>query len=132
MLQNRSSAKSRKGVLMNLILESANRGFPLKHREIQQYANAIRQSRLGVDCEPISDFWTFRFLDRHHEQLATHWSKPLDMQRATSLNPEAVKSWFNLIEKFIVNLGIDPRNIYGMDESGFPTAYGGKERVIGG
>jgi len=54
------------------------------------------------------------------------------MQRARSLNPEAVKLWFNLIEKFIVDLGIDPRNIYGMDESRFPTAYGGKERVIGG
>ena len=95
----------KEGVLVNLILESASRGFPLKHCEIQQYANAIHQSRLGVDCEPVSDFWIFRFLDRHHEQLATHWSKPLDMQHARSLNPEAVKSWFDLIEKFIVDLG---------------------------
>ena len=119
-------------VLVNFILESADRGFPLKHREIRQYANAIRQSRLGTDCEPVSDFWIYRFLDRHHERLATHWSKPLDMQRARSLNPEAVKSWFDLVEKFIIDLGIDPENIYGMDESGFPTAYAGKERVVGG
>ncbi|KDR65049.1 hypothetical protein GALMADRAFT_82338, partial [Galerina marginata CBS 339.88] len=53
------------------------------------------------------------------------------MQRARALNPEAVKSWFDLIERFIVSLGIDPKNIYGMDESGFPTAYNGKERVVG-
>ena len=120
------------GVLVNFILESANHGFPLKHREIRQYANAVQQSRLGPDCEPIGDSWIFGFLDRHHEKLATHWSKPLDMQRARSLNPEAVKSWFDLVEKFIVDLGIDPGNIYGMDESGFPTAYAGKERVVGG
>lgn len=119
-------------VLVNFILESANRGFPLKHCEIRQYANAVRQSRLGADCEPVSNFWIFWFLDRHYERLATHWSKPLDMQRARSLNPEAVKSWFDLIEKFVVDLGIDPRNIYGMDESGFSTAYSGKERVVGG
>ncbi len=117
-------------VLVNFILESADRGFPLKHREIRQYANAIQQSRLGADCEPASDFWVFRFLDRHHELLATHWSKPLDMQHAKSLNPEAVKWRFDLVKKFIVNL--EPGNIYGMDESGFPTAYGGKERVVGG
>lgn len=61
-----------------------------------------------------------------------NWSKSLDMQHAKSLNPEAVKSWFDLVEKFIVDLGIDPENIYGMDESGFPTAYGGKDRVVGG
>ena len=115
--------------LVDFILESADRGFPLKHCEIRHYANAILQSRR---CDPVSNFWIFRFLDRHHEQLASHWSKPLDMQRAKSLNPEAVRSWFDLLEKFIVNPGIDPGNIYGMDESGFPTAYGGKERVVGG
>lgn len=118
-------------VLVRFILESAVRGFPLRHREIKQYANILRQSRLGVDCEPVSAAWMYRFLDRHRDVLQTHWSKPLDTQRARSLNPEAVKSWFDLVEKFIVKAGISPENIYGMDESGFPTAYAGKERVVG-
>jgi len=39
------------------------------------------------------------------------------MQHARSLNLEAVKSWFDLVEKFIVDLGIEPRNIYGMNKS---------------
>lgn len=119
------------GVLVDLLLESANRGFPFQHCKIRQFANAIQKSRLGSDCKPLSYFWVFRFLQRHHEQLGTHWSKPLDMQRARSLNPEAVKSWFDLVKKYIVELGIDSKNIYGMDESGFPTAYGGKDRVVG-
>jgi hypothetical protein len=118
-------------VLVEFVLESAARGFPKRHREIRHYANVVRQSRLGTDCKPVSEFWIFKFLDRHHDRLATHWSKPLDMQRARSLNPEAVKSWYDIIEKFIVKLGIKPENIYGMDESGFPTAYGGKDRVVG-
>jgi hypothetical protein len=53
------------------------------------------------------------------------------MQRARSLNPESVKSWFDIVEKFITKPEIDPKNIYGMNESGFPTAYGGKDRVVG-
>ncbi|KAF8876882.1 hypothetical protein CPB84DRAFT_1714963, partial [Gymnopilus junonius] len=53
------------------------------------------------------------------------------MQRAKYLNPEAVKSWFDILEEWVVKLGIDPKNLYGMDESGFPTAYGGKDRVLG-
>lgn len=34
------------------------------------------------------------------------------------------------MEKFVVKGGILPGNLYGMDESGFPTAYVGKERVV--
>ena len=53
------------------------------------------------------------------------------MQHTYSLNPEAVKSWFDMIEEFIVKAGIDRALIYEMDESGFLTAYPGKDQVIG-
>ena len=119
------------GQLVDLMLESSKRGFPMPHREIRRYANLVLQSRLGADCEPLSDKWVFKFLDRHHNRLQTFWSKSLDMQRAYSLNPEAVKSWFDIVEEFIVKTGIDRANLYGMDESGFPTAYPGKDRVVG-
>lgn len=48
------------------------------------------------------------------------------------MNPAAVESWFNIVEEFVVKLGIRKEDIYGMDESGFPMAYMGKERVVGG
>ena len=99
----------------------------MPHCEIQHYANLVLQSHLGPDCELLSHKWVFKFLDRQHEHLQTFWSKPLDMQCAYSLNPKAVKLWFDLIEEFIIKAGIDPSNIYGMDESGFPTAYPGKD-----
>jgi hypothetical protein len=118
--------------LAEFIHESAAHGFPLSHRQIEMTANAVLQSRLGANCECVGKKWIFSFLDRHHERLQTHWSKPLDTQRANSLNPQAVESWFKLVEEFIVKLGILPGNLYGMDESGFPTGYKGKERVVGG
>lgn len=118
-------------VLANFVSESAGVGFPLSHREIIRYADAVLQSRLGAS-ESLGKQWIFRFLDRHHEKLQTHWSRPLDMQRANALNPQAVKSWFEILDKFVVQLGIRPEDMYGMDESGFPPANQGRCRVVGG
>jgi hypothetical protein len=105
-------------------------GFPLKHCQIAEAANAVLQAEFGTDCEPVGDKWVFKFLDRHHGVLSTFWSKSLDSQRARSLNPEAVKSWVKLVEKWIVGNGVSPDRIYGMDENrgvspqiGFTVAY---------
>jgi hypothetical protein len=128
-------------VLVDFIKESADRGFPFNHRTIEAYANALLEAHrirsAGMpefnpkDFEPVGKQWVFNFLRRFHDKLASHWSKPLDMQRARSLNPEAVKGWYQLVEKFIVELGITPDLIFGMDESGFPPANQGMERVVG-
>lgn len=122
---------SEEEVLKEFIIESASRGFPQGCRNIQQFANCLCQARLGTDCERVSDVWVERYLDRHRDSLQTHWTKPLNTQRARSLNPAAVNSWFDIVEEFIVKAGILPENLYGMDESGFPMAYAGKERVVG-
>lgn len=64
--------------------------------------------------------------------LQTHWSKPLDTQQASCMNPKAKKGWFELVKKFVVNLGIKPENLYGMDESGCPASDQGTRKVVGG
>jgi hypothetical protein len=128
--QKLSAAEER--VLVDFIKESADRGFPMTHSTINTYANAVLQTRVGPDFEPVGPNWIFRFLDRHRDELQTHWSKPLDTQRARALNPEAVKAWFNLVEEWIVKRGIQKENIYGMDESGFPPSDQGTQRVVGG
>jgi hypothetical protein len=98
--------------LVQFLLESAERGFPLKHSQIAEAANAVLQAEFGTDCEPVGDKWVFKFLDQHHDALSTFWSKSLDSQRARSLNPEAVKSWVELVEKWIVGNGVSPDSIW--------------------
>jgi hypothetical protein len=85
--------------LVQFLLKSADRGFPLGHCQIEQYADAVCQAMLGVGCEPVDVKWVFVFLDRHHDALHTFWSKSLDTQCALSLNPEAIKSWVELVQK---------------------------------
>jgi hypothetical protein len=118
-------------VLADFILKSADRGFPLTHRLIERYANAILQKRIGPTYQPVGKNWISAFLDRNRCDLQTHRSKPLDMQRAQALNPEAVKHWFDLVEELVVKTGIRKENIYGMNKSGFPSADQGKTRVVG-
>lgn len=118
-------------ILVTFIKESADIGFPLNHTSIEIFANAILHARLGSEYEPVGPSWIYTFLARHHDKLQTHWSRPLDTQRARALNPEAVKHWFSLVKQWIVDNGILPKNIYGMDESGFPPALQGRQRVVG-
>jgi hypothetical protein len=119
-------------VLVDFLMQSADRGFPQSRRNIAQYANLIRNNRLGKDCTQIGDTWVGRFLERHRDGLQMHWSKPLDTQRAQSMNPEAKKKWFELLEEFVVKAGIRPEDLYGMDETGCPPSDQGTERVCGG
>jgi hypothetical protein len=118
-------------VLVDFLNQSADRGFPQTRRNIIQYANLIRQNWLGADCKDATDTWVGRFLDRHRDILQTHWSKPLDTQRAQAMNPEAKKRWFELLEEFVVKAGIRPEDLYGMDETGCPPSDQGTERVVG-
>jgi hypothetical protein len=116
-------------VLVDTILESANRGFPLSHPEIASTANIIIQER-ATPGEPVGTAWVPRFLDWHRDELQTHWSKPLDGQRVQALNPEVVKRWHKLVEEHIVRAAIRKEDIYGMDETGFQPSNQGVQRVV--
>jgi hypothetical protein len=130
--QKQKVTVAKEHVLVDFILKSADCGFPPTHRAIECYANAILQKRLGPTYQPVGKKWIYTFLDYNRCNLQTHWSKPLDMQRAQALNPEAVKHWFDLVEELVVKTEIRRENIYRMDESGFPSADQGKTRVMGG
>lgn len=69
-------------VLVDFTKESADLGFPLNHLAIETFANAILHTRVGAGYEPVGPTWIYGFLGRHHDELQTHWSRPLDTQRA--------------------------------------------------
>jgi hypothetical protein len=123
-------------VVVDFVMESADRGFPLTHRNIELQANTILRSRSGDEAEPVGPSWIDRFLTRHREQLQPHWSRPLDTQRAQNLNQTTVPNWFDLVEEYIYKSGgerepIRPENIYKMDETGMTAGDRGTHRVIG-
>ena len=108
-------------VLVDFV-ESANQGFPLTHANLYKAADDILTFCLGDEHDSLGHNWVDSFLNRHREELQTHWSKPLDTQHGRALNPTNVKLWFDLVKENIVDKDILPHNIYGMDESGFPPS----------
>jgi hypothetical protein len=118
-------------IIINFCLESADRGFPLTVTNVYKCADNILTARLGDEHPPLGHNWVNNFLTRHRDELQTHWSKPLDTQRGQALNPTNVKLWFDMVKENIVDTGILPGNIFGMDESGFPPSDQGTQRVIG-
>jgi hypothetical protein len=117
-------------VLVDHVLASADRGFPMSHPAIVDHANSILKSRGGGLISTESN-WSDNFATRHWDELQTYWSKALDRQRAQGLNPEAVKDWFELVKEHIADPDILPENVYGMDESGFVTSDTGRHKVFG-
>ena len=117
--------------LVQFALGCSDRGLPLTHAALATYANHVLEKRLGADFAPVGQNWSDHFVERHHEALQTHWSRPLDSKRARALNPDVVKHWFDLVKEFIVDKEIKEYNIYGMDESGFPPSNQGRQKVIG-
>ena len=121
-------------LLVEFICESADHGLPPSRSEVKRYADALIQQEKGDafdDMHCVADSWMDSFLVRHHENLGTLWGRSLDTQQAKCLNPVAVEHWFALVKKYIVDKGILPENIYGMDESGFPPADQSVRQVIG-
>lgn len=100
----------------------------IRRREEEELQRVLEMSKMDKGGRGN---WVFRFLDRHHNKLQTHWGKGLDTQRAKALNPSNVNHWFSLVEEHIVNKGIRPEDIYGMDESGFPLTNTQSRRCVG-
>jgi hypothetical protein len=117
-------------ILIDFILESADRAIPLTSKNIETHANGILRFR-DTAGKPVGINWVARFLERNQDVLQTHWSSPLATERARSLNKGAVKHWFDLVYKRLVERGIKKHNIYGMDESRFPPSDQGRTRVVG-
>lgn len=118
--------------LTSLIQLSSNRGILFTREDIRQAVNTLLKKCGGSNYEPAGKQFVQRYLDRHYHELKTYQSKHLDTQRADSLNPTAVREWFNIIENEIVKKQIAPELVYGMDESGFPPANDKSFTVIGG
>lgn len=118
-------------VIVQLIEVSSDWSNPLTFEAIAKYANEIIKGRDGPEFEPVGINWVHRCLERHRSRVQTYWSKPLDTQRAQSLNPGNVNHWFELVKREIVDREVKPENIYGMDESGFPPSNQGTSRVVG-
>lgn len=95
-------------------------GFGIHHRMIAQQAYALLQETyIGVDEEPpqLGKNWARRWLHRHPKYRRVK-SKPMEVQRMLAQQPEALRQWFDQLEATMAELGVQPHDMYNMDETG--------------
>ena len=118
-------------VLVEMIGELADQGFPPTCERVKDMGCSILASRIGSSVY-LGIRWVDWFLQCHEHKLQPIWSKPLDTLCANSLTEEAANDWFNgIVKRLYVYAGVEPENTDGMDESGFQLSDTGTQWVIG-
>src|ERR1700733_2374539 len=114
--------------LVDFTIEMAYRGFPLELRDLEQHALEVVRIRQPT-FNKFGKNWAQRFMTKHGSRISTKWNTSLDSIRAKTVNPAAIQHYFDLLEKTLTENNIQPRNLYGFDESGFPL--GGRKKTRG-
>ncbi|EGU83431.1 hypothetical protein FOXB_06053 [Fusarium oxysporum f. sp. conglutinans Fo5176] len=102
-------------IIVQYILDLDSRGFPSRHRDIEQMANRLLADR---DASPVGKRWAINFIKRQPE-LKTRFQRRYDYQRAKCEDPTVIRNWFKLVQNSIAKYGIRSDDIWNFDETGF-------------
>ncbi|KAH7471539.1 hypothetical protein FOMA001_g13494 [Fusarium oxysporum f. sp. matthiolae] len=112
---SRKLSNQEEQVIVEYILNLDSRGFPSRHRDIEEMANRLLADR---DASPVGKRWAINFIKRQPE-LKTRSFRKYDYQRAKCEDPTIIRNWFRLVENTIAKYGIRSDDIWNFDETGF-------------
>jgi hypothetical protein len=115
-------------IIVQYILDLDSRGFPPRHRGVEEMANRLLADR---DASPVGKRWAINFVKRQPE-LKTRLFRRYDYQRARCEDPTIIRNWFRLVQNTIAKYGIRSDDIYNFDETGFMIGMIGSGIVITG
>ncbi|KAJ0130415.1 ATP-dependent DNA helicase pif1 [Fusarium oxysporum f. sp. albedinis] len=102
-------------IIVQYILDLDSRGFPSRHRDVEEMANRLLADR---NASPVGKRWAINFIKRQPE-LKTRFQRRYDYLRAKCEDPIAIRNWFRLVENTIAKYGIRSDDIWNFDETGF-------------
>ena len=120
-------------VVLEYIIETGDRGFPLSHRRLKEHVDEICRARLGTKfrAEGVGKQWTHRFIVKHSDKIKMSWASSLESKRGRAVNPNTNKAYFELLHETITKYAVTADNTYAVNEVGIHGALGQKERVVG-
>jgi hypothetical protein len=68
---------------------------------------------------PCRDDGLFKTFDKSCPELQVKFNQKYNYKRALCEDPEAIRSWFQLVENMKAKYGVQNKDTYNFDESGF-------------
>ncbi|KAH7464010.1 hypothetical protein FOMA001_g17859 [Fusarium oxysporum f. sp. matthiolae] len=102
-------------IIVQFLLDLDSRGFPSRHRDVEEMANRLLADR---DASLVGKCWDINFIKRQPE-LKTCFQRRYDYQRAKCEDLTIIRNWFRLVENTIAKYGIRSDDIWNFDETGF-------------
>jgi hypothetical protein len=103
----------------------------LRKELIAEAANFILQDTAqpnNITLQTVGLNWVTRFVKRHHYR--TVCQKTLDKERQEAEDIEVITKWYRLLKETIDEHGIQPADIWNMDETGFCIGVGKDQMVV--
>jgi len=104
----------------------------VKPEFVEDAANAVLAARCSraerANPPTTGSRWTTRFLKRHG--YFKRKQKKLDTNRKDAENVEVVKRYFQQLQEVIGKHGIQPTDIWNMDETGFRIGMGKDQMIV--
>jgi hypothetical protein len=104
--------------LQKWILSMDSRGAAPRPSSVREMANLLLAARGSTPVISVGENWVTNFVKRH-PILSSRFSKRYNFKRAQCEDPKIIEEWFSLVQKTILQYGIDPDDIYNFDETGF-------------
>ena len=67
---------------------------------------------------------------KRYSELSSRFSRRYNYERAKYEDPKVIREWFTLMQKTIIENGIDSDDIYNFDETGFAIGLTTTAKVI--
>jgi hypothetical protein len=122
-----------KHVVVDYIIETGNRGFPLSHKQLKEHVDEICQAHhtKNFPAGGVDKKWTHQFVEKHSDHIKTSWAHTLESKHGCAVNPHTNKAFYTLLGETLEKYDINAENTYMVDEIGIQTGEGRCKHVLG-
>jgi hypothetical protein len=115
--------------LTKWILSMDSRGAAPRPAAVREMANILLAARGSHPSPTVSKNWPSTFINRR-EEIRLRFSRRYDYQRTLNKDPKSIREWFTTVQRMIDENGIQPKDIYNFDETGFAMGLILAQKVV--
>jgi len=121
--------ESKEETIRRWIILLDKRGAAPRPTTVRETANLLLEARGTTPVQTVGEKWVYNFVKRYSE-LSSRFSRRYNYERAKCEDLKVIEEWFTLVQKTIIENGIDSDDIYNFDKTGFAIGLTTTAKVI--